>query len=237
MKSALPSSPEARLLIVVDHWDEAAFACLSPTSPAALLPLGSIPPLQRPAARALLEERGIETIAVHEVADRALTAVRTFYPRFADEIVRQRSPEHGSVLEALDLVDGFLGDLVFEVAVFPPRDHAVEIASGTFTLRLNGKKQVMYPVAPGFVAGALLGIMLRIRAFLYLGASFTLMALISMVWHAARAIEHDTHELAHGGGGDAGLLAKHSERAHQVHVIKGEDAKPTRRLLLLRRRA
>src|SRR5690242_13040040 len=45
--------------------------------------------------------------------------------------------------------------LVFEVAVFPPRDRAVEIASGTFTLRLNGKKQVLYPVAPGFVAGSL----------------------------------------------------------------------------------
>ena len=44
--------------------------------------------------------------------------------------------------------------LVFEVAVFPPRDHAVEISSGTFTLRLNGKKQVLYPVAPGFVAAA-----------------------------------------------------------------------------------
>jgi hypothetical protein len=45
--------------------------------------------------------------------------------------------------------------LVFEVAVFPPRDRAVEISSGTFTLRLNGKKQVLYPVAPGFVAGSL----------------------------------------------------------------------------------
>jgi hypothetical protein len=45
--------------------------------------------------------------------------------------------------------------LVFEVAVFPPRDRAVEIASGTFTLRLNGKKQVLYPVAPGFVAASL----------------------------------------------------------------------------------
>jgi len=45
--------------------------------------------------------------------------------------------------------------LVFEVAVFPPRDRAVEISSGNFTLRLNGKKQVMYPVAPGFVAAAL----------------------------------------------------------------------------------
>jgi hypothetical protein len=40
------------------------------------------------------------------------------------------------------------------------------------------------------VAGALAGIMLRIRAFLYLGTSFTLLALITMVWHAARAIEH-----------------------------------------------
>jgi len=30
-------------LVVVDHWDEAAFAGLSPTSPAALLPLDSIP--------------------------------------------------------------------------------------------------------------------------------------------------------------------------------------------------
>lgn len=45
--------------------------------------------------------------------------------------------------------------LVFEVAVFPPRGSAVEIASGTFTLRLNGKKQVFYPVSPGFVAGSL----------------------------------------------------------------------------------
>ena len=45
--------------------------------------------------------------------------------------------------------------LVFEVAVFPPRDHAVEISSGTFTLRLNGKKQVLFPVAPGFVAASL----------------------------------------------------------------------------------
>jgi len=45
--------------------------------------------------------------------------------------------------------------LVFEVAVFPPRDRLVEISSGAFTLRLNGKKQVLYPVAPGFVAASL----------------------------------------------------------------------------------
>ena len=45
--------------------------------------------------------------------------------------------------------------LVFEVAVFPPRGSAVEIESGTFTLRLNGKKQVLYPASPGFVAASL----------------------------------------------------------------------------------
>ena len=45
--------------------------------------------------------------------------------------------------------------LVVEVAVYPPRDRAVEISSGSFTLRLNGKKQVLYPVAPGFVAASL----------------------------------------------------------------------------------
>ena len=45
--------------------------------------------------------------------------------------------------------------LVFEVAVFPPHGSAVEIAGGTFTLRLNGKKQVLYPVSPGFVAASL----------------------------------------------------------------------------------
>jgi hypothetical protein len=40
------------------------------------------------------------------------------------------------------------------------------------------------------VFGAMLGIMLRIRAFLYLGTSFTVLALITMVAHAAQAIDH-----------------------------------------------
>jgi hypothetical protein len=45
--------------------------------------------------------------------------------------------------------------LVFELAVFPPLDSPVEISSGAFALRLNGKKQVLFPVAPGFVAASL----------------------------------------------------------------------------------
>jgi hypothetical protein len=40
------------------------------------------------------------------------------------------------------------------------------------------------------VAGAFAGILLRIRAFLYMGLSFLMLSIISMVWHAARNINH-----------------------------------------------
>lgn len=40
------------------------------------------------------------------------------------------------------------------------------------------------------VAGVLVGILLHIRAFLYLGSSFLMVSMISMVWHAARNIGH-----------------------------------------------
>jgi hypothetical protein len=40
------------------------------------------------------------------------------------------------------------------------------------------------------VAGIMAGIMLQIRAFLYLGASFLFLSIITMVWHAARIVQH-----------------------------------------------
>ncbi len=40
------------------------------------------------------------------------------------------------------------------------------------------------------VAGVLAGIMLHVRAFVYLGASFLFVSLVSMVWHAAQNINH-----------------------------------------------
>jgi hypothetical protein len=40
------------------------------------------------------------------------------------------------------------------------------------------------------VAGALLGMLLRVRSFLFLGTTFTLIGLAAMVWHANRAIDH-----------------------------------------------
>jgi hypothetical protein len=40
------------------------------------------------------------------------------------------------------------------------------------------------------VAGVLTGIGLRVRAFLYLGAGFLTLSLVSMVWHASRALHH-----------------------------------------------
>ena len=40
------------------------------------------------------------------------------------------------------------------------------------------------------VCGVFAGIALKVRAFLYLGSSFLLLSIISMVWHAARNIGH-----------------------------------------------
>jgi hypothetical protein len=46
--------------------------------------------------------------------------------------------------------------LVVEVAVFPAKGRAVELASGQFSLRINGKKKdVLHPEAPAFVAASL----------------------------------------------------------------------------------
>jgi hypothetical protein len=40
------------------------------------------------------------------------------------------------------------------------------------------------------VLGVLAGIVLRVRAFLYLGTAFLLLSIVSMVWHASRSIGH-----------------------------------------------
>ena len=62
------------------------------------------------------------------------------------------------------LVHSFSGDrqtfytpdyLVVEVAVYPAREAVFEIGNGTFVLRINGRKQTLYPDAPGFVAASL----------------------------------------------------------------------------------
>jgi len=64
--------------------------------------------------------------------------------------------------------------------------------SSTSELFIHSDPEDLWPpiiLASLSVAGALAGIILRIRAFLYLGAAFTLMAMINMVWHAAAFIE------------------------------------------------
>ncbi|MEX2026647.1 MAG: hypothetical protein WEH44_05090, partial [Pirellulaceae bacterium] len=55
--------------------------------------------------------------------------------------------------------------------------------------------------------GALAGVMFRVRAFLYLGTGFTLMALFTMVWHAARAINETWPWWAFGIGVGIAVLA------------------------------
>jgi hypothetical protein len=72
------------------------------------------------------------------------------------------------------------------------------------------------------VAGALAGVMFRVRAFLYLGAGFTLMALFTMVWHAYRAIEETWPLWAFGiGTGIAifALLALFEKKREEVKTI------------------
>ncbi len=56
----------------------------------------------------------------------------------------------------------------------------------------DGQDDLLRPMilATLSVAGIMAGIMLRIRAFLYLGASFLFLSIISMVWHAARMVQH-----------------------------------------------
>jgi hypothetical protein len=45
--------------------------------------------------------------------------------------------------------------LVVEVALYPPPGKPLAVSTGQFTLRLNGKKLLLYAQAPGFVAAAL----------------------------------------------------------------------------------
>jgi hypothetical protein len=56
------------------------------------------------------------------------------------------------------------------------------------------------------VAGVFAGIILQVRAFLYLGTSFVLLSVITMVWHAARAIQHVWPWWAFGIGLGIGIL-------------------------------
>lgn len=50
------------------------------------------------------------------------------------------------------------------------------------------------------VAGALVGIAFRIRAFLFLGSTFAFLSVVSMVWHASKSIEHSWPWWAFGIG-------------------------------------
>ena len=82
--------------------------------------------------------------------------------------------------------------------------------SSTSEMFLRGIGSSLWPpmiLASLSVAGMLLGIALRIRAFLYLGASFVLLSVISMVWHAAKAIEHSWPWWAFGIGLGVAILA------------------------------
>ena len=65
--------------------------------------------------------------------------------------------------------------------------------SSTSEIFLRGVGESLWPpmiLAALSVAGVFVGIILQVRAFLYLGTSFVLLSVVSMVWHAQRAIDH-----------------------------------------------
>jgi hypothetical protein len=65
--------------------------------------------------------------------------------------------------------------------------------SSTSEIFIRGVGESLWPpmiLAGLAVTGVFVGILLQIRAFLYLGTGFVLLSVISMVWHAARAIQH-----------------------------------------------
>lgn len=65
--------------------------------------------------------------------------------------------------------------------------------SSTSEIFLRGVGESLWPpmvLASLSVAGVFVGIIFRVRAFLYLGTGFVLLSVVTMVWHAARAIEH-----------------------------------------------
>jgi len=82
--------------------------------------------------------------------------------------------------------------------------------SSTSEMFLRGIGDSLWPpmvLATLSVCGVLLGIVLRVRAFLYLGSSFVLLSVVSMVWHASKAIEQSWPWWAFGIGLGLAILA------------------------------
>ncbi len=75
------------------------------------------------------------------------------------------------------------------------------------------------------LCGIFAGILLHVRAFLYLGTSFLLLSLVSMVWHAARSIGHVWPWWAFGIATGLAILALfgvfEKKRNEVLHVLHG----------------
>jgi hypothetical protein len=81
--------------------------------------------------------------------------------------------------------------------------------SSTSEIFIRGIGESLWPpliLAGLAIAGVFLGIILQVRAFLYLGTSFVLLAIVSMVWHAQRAFQHTWPWWAFGIGSGICIL-------------------------------
>jgi len=87
---------------------------------------------------------------------------------------------------------------------------AVIYLSSTIDMILAAKDLPLWPtmLLMGLsVAGVLAGMVLRLRPLLFFGAFFTFLSIVSMVWHAARLIEHVWPWFAFGMGLGVCILA------------------------------
>lgn len=86
---------------------------------------------------------------------------------------------------------------------------AIYISSSCEIFLVSAGKSMISPMilATLAIGGVVAGIWLKIRAFLYMGAGFVLVAVVSMVWHAQRTLEQSWPWWAFGMGLGASILA------------------------------
>jgi len=87
---------------------------------------------------------------------------------------------------------------------------AIIYLSSTAEMLISSAEHSLWPpmvLMAVAVAGVFAGIMMRVRAFLFVSAFFVLLSIVSMVWHASRAFEHVWPWWAFGMGVGVSIMA------------------------------
>jgi hypothetical protein len=96
------------MLLIVDHFDDRVFRSLEPDTEITVLPLGIMPALYQSRLRDPLERHSASVFPIEEVSDEAMARLRSCYPDFLHDLVRQPIADGVSLLEMLDVGEGSL---------------------------------------------------------------------------------------------------------------------------------